>query len=122
FIIWDRLFGTFESELADSAPLQFGLTHPLTTFNAWNVLTDHYRHMVKMAREYPKWSEKVKVFLFGPGWEPGKGRLGDLNDIPESIDPEKEPEYDVAVPKWFLAYMRVATMIHLAVFYFPLIA
>lgn len=34
-------------------------------------------------REYDKWSDKISVALKGPGWTPGKPRLGDINDVPE---------------------------------------
>lgn len=37
-------------------------------------------------KEYDNWGDKLSVSLKGPGWTPGKPRLGDINDVPEVLD------------------------------------
>ena len=32
---------------------------------------------------YPKFTDKLKVLVYGPGWTPGKPRLGEIEDIPD---------------------------------------
>lgn len=39
--------------------------------------------MFKTAWNMPGFWNKLSVFLKGPGWEPGKPRLGNLEDIPD---------------------------------------
>lgn len=33
--------------------------------------------------ETPRWSDKLRVLFYGPGWDTGKPRLGSLEDIPD---------------------------------------
>jgi sterol desaturase/sphingolipid hydroxylase (fatty acid hydroxylase superfamily) len=40
FIIWDKLFGTFQEEL-DSVPAVFGITRPAET---WNPIRINFQH------------------------------------------------------------------------------
>lgn len=57
FIIWDKLFGTFQEEL-DSVPPVFGITRPAQTWNPfrinfqhlWLLITDAWR-AEKMERQ-----------------------------------------------------------------------
>jgi alkylglycerol monooxygenase len=69
FIIWDRLFGTFEPERADDPP-QYGTRSPLRSFNPlwanveiyWGALRDawHTRSLV----------DAVRLWFKPPGWRP----------------------------------------------------
>ena len=81
-IIWDRMFGTFQPE---SEKVVYGLVHPLST---WDPLWAQIHHLVYIFKTI--WSHKGlkgKIsFLFkGPGWSPGKPRLGCIEDIPHVI-------------------------------------
>ena len=40
-------------------------------------------HMLKTAWKVVGVSNKLSVFVKGPGWEPGKPRLGYIEDIPD---------------------------------------
>ncbi len=46
FILWDRLFGTFQEEL-DEDPVIFGIRGPLRSFNPVHALTHVYVDMAK---------------------------------------------------------------------------
>jgi sterol desaturase/sphingolipid hydroxylase (fatty acid hydroxylase superfamily) len=69
FIIWDRLFGSFQEELAEE-PCIYGIRKPLKSYNPfwanvhvyWSVLLDSWH-----AR---RWRDKFKVWFKGPGWRP----------------------------------------------------
>lgn len=67
FIIWDRLFGTFQVE--DEQPV-YGLTRPLDSWNPiWanlHVWVDLYRQ----ARQAPYWTDKLKIWFMPLGWTP----------------------------------------------------
>jgi len=79
-IIWDRWFGTFEEEKHE---VTYGITKQLGT---WGVLAGQFHHYYDIAQRVkatPGLANKVRVALNGPGWVPGKPRLGDINDIPE---------------------------------------
>lgn len=66
-IIWDRLFGTFQAELAVEPP-RYGLTTNLTNNHPINVLTHEYRALWHDLRRAPDLTTRLR-YLFGPpGW------------------------------------------------------
>uniref|UniRef100_G3MS14 Alkylglycerol monooxygenase n=1 Tax=Amblyomma maculatum TaxID=34609 RepID=G3MS14_AMBMU len=79
-IIWDRLFGTFAAEQRRPA---YGLTHSVNTFDPWSLQTDHFINICKQFVSINGLSNKLSTLFKGPGWQPGKPRLGDPNDIPD---------------------------------------
>lgn len=56
----------------------------------------HLNHILRTAAATPGSFNKLAVFWKGPGWAPGKPRLGLLADIPKVTYPEKL--YDPPVP------------------------
>ncbi len=67
FIIWDRLFGTFEKE---DEPVVYGIMKPART---WNPLIANVTPILSLAKEsfqQDKWSDKMKVWFAEPGWTP----------------------------------------------------
>ncbi|XP_075908581.1 alkylglycerol monooxygenase [Petromyzon marinus] len=99
-IIWDRLFGTFQWE---SEKVVYGLTHNINTFNPWVVQYVHFRHIWRTLWTTPGWCHRLWVVIKGPGWAPGKPRLGCLEDIPKITG--GEAPYDPAHPGWVQAYV-----------------
>jgi sterol desaturase/sphingolipid hydroxylase (fatty acid hydroxylase superfamily) len=67
FIIWDRMFRSFQPEL--SRP-HYGLTKPVNTFNIWKLQTREYVAIARDVRSAARWHDKL-AYIFGPpGWEP----------------------------------------------------
>lgn len=78
FIIWDRLFGTFQKELPanDYEPIRYGLTHPIASENLSTVIFhewDAIRTDVK--RKDITWKEKWRYIFGTPGWSHDGSRL-----------------------------------------------
>jgi len=67
FIIWDRLFGTFEEENFNDKPI-YGLTHNLTSYNPLVIATDELKHIWQDVKRAPKYSDKIKYVFYPPGW------------------------------------------------------
>lgn len=67
FIIWDRLFGTFEEEDFSDKPV-YGLTHNLTSFNPLVIATDELKHIWQDVKRAPRFSDKLKYVFYPPGW------------------------------------------------------
>jgi sterol desaturase/sphingolipid hydroxylase (fatty acid hydroxylase superfamily) len=66
-IVWDRLFGTFEPE---RAPVVYGLTKNIATYNPLRVATHEYRDIWRDVRASSTWRHRLR-FVFGrPGWQP----------------------------------------------------
>ncbi|XP_051791676.1 alkylglycerol monooxygenase isoform X2 [Erpetoichthys calabaricus] len=98
-IIWDRIFGTFAPE---SEKVVYGLTHPIDTFDPFWVQFHHYTHIWKTFWATPGISNKLSVIFKGPGWGPGKPRLGLPEELPEITG--KEVLYNPALPASMQAY------------------
>lgn len=70
FIIWDRLFGSFQEEL-ESEPVYFGLRKPL---NSWNPLWANVHVYWRLLLDFlhaPGLINKLKLLFKPPGWQPG---------------------------------------------------
>lgn len=79
-IIWDRLFGTFAAEQRRPA---YGLTHSANTFDPWTLQMHHFLYVCRQFWTIEGLCNKLSTLFKGPGWQPGKPRLGDPNDIPD---------------------------------------
>nr|XP_060638135.1 alkylglycerol monooxygenase [Anolis sagrei ordinatus] len=102
-IIWDRIFGTFAAE---KDKVIYGLTHPINTFEPFKIQFHHGIYIGKTFWNMPGFCNKLSVIFKGPGWGPGKPRLGLLKDIPEITG--KEVPFNLKLP----SYLRVYAVIH----------
>lgn len=66
-IVWDRLFGTFQSE--EEEPV-YGIVHPLRSWNPVWANVHAWVEQARIAREGKGPWEKVLVFFMPPGWHP----------------------------------------------------
>ena len=66
FIIWDKMFGTFQQE--EEAPT-YGITTPL---NSWNPVYANFHHYAMLWQHVKaaKGFDKVRVLFNKPGWRP----------------------------------------------------
>ena len=69
FIIWDKLFGTFQQELA-SVPPVYGITRPARTWNPVKINFIHLWLLVKDAWHAKSWKDKLRIWLMPTGWRP----------------------------------------------------
>ncbi|MFM2368034.1 MAG: hypothetical protein RL619_330 [Bacteroidota bacterium] len=69
FIIWDKLFGTFQEELA-SVPPVFGITRPAQTWNPIRINFQHLWLMITDAWRAENWKDKFIIWFKPTGWRP----------------------------------------------------
>lgn len=69
FIIWDKLFGTFQEELPE-VPAVFGITRPAETWNPIKINYQHLGVLIRDAWHAEKWSDKLKIWFMPTGWRP----------------------------------------------------
>lgn len=67
FIIWDRMFGTFQEE--EEEP-KFGLVSQLGSFNPiWGQV--HYLvRLIRTSWNAPRWVDKIRIWYKEPSWAP----------------------------------------------------
>ncbi len=66
-IIWDRLFGTFKEE--EERPT-YGVTKPVRTWNPIKANLQPVYDMFTQVRRTPGWTDKLKMLVYKPGWQP----------------------------------------------------
>ena len=69
FIIWDKLFGTFQEEL-DSVPAVYGVKKPVRTWNPFLINFMHIAQIAKDSFRTKKFADKIKVWFMPTGWRP----------------------------------------------------
>ncbi|MEM6804242.1 MAG: sterol desaturase family protein [Bacteroidota bacterium] len=125
--IWDRIFGTFQEELDDEAPV-YGSKRPLRT---WNPIKHNFTHlwlMIKDAWRCKSYWDKLRIWFMPTGWRPA--------DIAQkfplvSVDKDNLEKYDtdISTPLRLYAWFQCVTvnlmLIHFLYFFeeigFPLL-
>jgi sterol desaturase/sphingolipid hydroxylase (fatty acid hydroxylase superfamily) len=69
FIVWDRLFGTFQEEL-DAQPVIFGVTTPLSSWNPLWANAQFYVALWRDARRAESWWDRLRIWFMPTGWRP----------------------------------------------------
>ena len=69
FILWDRLFGTFQDELPEQ-PCVYGIRGPLHSWNPVRALTHIYADMISDSWHAGDWRDKLRVWVARTGWRP----------------------------------------------------
>lgn len=101
FIIWDKLFGTFQEELPGVPPV-YGITRPVRTWNPIKINFQHLWLLLKDAWRTRNWKDKFRIWFMPTGWRP--------SDVAESYPVEKINDvyqfekYDTPYSKPFLAW------------------
>ena len=69
FIIWDKLFGTFQEEL-DTEPCIYGVRRPVRTWNPFLINTQHVWLIIQDSFRTKNILDKIKVWFMPTGWRP----------------------------------------------------
>ncbi|GAA4827709.1 sterol desaturase family protein [Algivirga pacifica] len=97
FIIWDKLFGTFQEELEEE-PAVYGVTRPL---NTWNPFKINYKHLAFLIRDawYAKsYWDKARIWFMPLGWRPADVAEKLPVDYQENV--HKQVKYDSHLSKF----------------------
>lgn len=102
FIIWDRMFGTFQKE--EEEP-NYGLVSQLASWNPiWGQI--HYLvRLVKLSWAAPYWADKIRVWYKEPAWTPRGLETGVSSQ--ERWERGELKKYDPRVPaglRWYTAW------------------
>jgi hypothetical protein len=101
FIIWDRLFGTFQKE--EQEPV-YGTVKPLASFNPLWANLEYWVKMGSMARRSRRFIDKLKVWFMPPEWQPAD--LGGPVTVPEASR-DAQQKYQLPVSRGLAAYVVV---------------
>ncbi|WP_299456951.1 sterol desaturase family protein [uncultured Microscilla sp.] len=107
FIIWDRMFGTFQEE--EEQPI-YGITTPVNTWNPILVNFTHFQVIGKQLKETPGFINKLKVLFYKPGWRPES--MGGMQHAPE-VDRNQYQKFNTQTPaivNWYVLFHYVLTL------------
>ncbi len=68
-IVWDRLFGTFQDELADDPPV-YGVRKPLHRFNPFVANLQVYAGLLRDTLRTRRWRDKLALWMRPPAFRP----------------------------------------------------
>ena len=111
FIVWDRLFGTYQEEL-DNDPVIFGITGAVKSWNPLWVNAQVYASLIHDAWRTESWFDKLTIWFRRTGWRPAD--VAAKYPIPK-VDLSKFEKYDTPMPTFLkayavLQYVQVATI------------
>ena len=69
FIIWDKLFGSFQEERKDVPPV-YGITRPAATWNPIKINFQHLWLLISDAWRTRNFMDKFKIWFMPTGWRP----------------------------------------------------
>ncbi|MDT0595590.1 sterol desaturase family protein [Glaciecola petra] len=69
FIIWDRIFGTFQEELDNQKPI-YGVRKPLSSWNPIWANLQVYTQLIKDSWRAKRWQDKCSIWFKRTGWRP----------------------------------------------------
>ena len=99
FILWDRLFGTFQDERVD-VPCVYGITTGLKSWNPLWANLHFWLDTAKLAWRTRSWGDKLRIWFKPPAWQPA-----DL-DPHQKVDPNY-PKFDPLASRYVRAYIFV---------------
>ncbi len=119
FIVWDKMFGTFQEEL-DDVPAVYGVKKAVRT---WNPFWINYMHMWQLAKDSfrtEKLWDKVRIWFMPTGWRPDD--VKEKYPIEYTKDPYTREKYDTpaSVPfqVWHWVQLVITTLLMLYIFSF----
>ena len=98
FIIWDRLFGSFQEE-DDNEPVVFGVTTPLASWNPLWANVQFYVQLGADARRAERLWDKLRIWFMRTGWRPAdvaakypmsKPELSQFRKFEVALDPRQQ--------------------------------
>jgi sterol desaturase/sphingolipid hydroxylase (fatty acid hydroxylase superfamily) len=69
FIIWDKMFGTFQEEQEHIPPV-YGITRPVATWNPVKINFQHMFLLISDAWRTKSWNDKMRIWFMPTGWRP----------------------------------------------------
>jgi alkylglycerol monooxygenase len=107
-IVWDRLFGSFEPEVA---PPVYGITKPLRSWNPVRANLHVFGEIWTTARASRTWSDRLRAVFGHPGWRPAA--LGPPI-VPGPVSEAAFRKFQPAIPRALKQYALTQFVVTLA--------
>lgn len=121
FIVWDKLFGTFQEELPDVKPV-YGCTRPVQTWNPIKINFQHIGLLFTDAWRTNNWWDKIRIWVMPTGWRPSdvieKYPVKKITDIHHII--KYNPQSSGALKIW--TWVQIGSTVALSLYFLGNIA
>lgn len=117
FIIWDKLFGTFQEEL-DEVPPVYGTLKPVHT---WNPILINFMHVWQLAKDAwrtSNWWDKIRLWFMPTGWRPED--VKEKYPIHSVQDVYQRPKYNPSTSKTLQGWIWFQLIFHNVLIYYIL--
>jgi alkylglycerol monooxygenase len=104
FIIWDRMFGSYQEELDDDKPI-FGIRGAVQSWNPIVINFQVYRQLFEDALHTKNWWHKLTLWFRKTGWRPPD--VVDAYPLAKSDDLSNFKKYDTQVPAALKAHCTI---------------
>jgi sterol desaturase/sphingolipid hydroxylase (fatty acid hydroxylase superfamily) len=114
FIVWDRLFGSFQAE-DDAVPCVYGTRGPLHSWNPVWANLHNYADLACDSWRTRSWGDKLRVWFKHPGWRPADVALRwpkpafDIRQI-ERFDPPMSSGAQILAAAAFVALLGATAL------------
>lgn len=116
-MIFDRMFGTYQTE-KENEKIVFGVVSPTPkTFDPMVLQFGYYKDVWQKFKSVDGFKNKLFALIKGPGWSPGKPRLGLISDVPQPDPSAPKYTYTPAVQVWKKVYVYIHSIIIVLGFY-----
>jgi len=109
-IIWDKIFGTFQPELADEPPV-YGVSRAVKTWNPWIINFQHFWLLFKDAWRTRSWLDKLRIWFMPTGWRPAD--VASAYPVPYTSDIYHRPKYETEASSMFKVWSGVQLIVTL---------
>lgn len=121
FIVWDRLFGTFQEEQPDVIAV-YGVKRPVRTFNPFLINFKHLGLLILDFWRTKNWKDKLRIWWMPTGWRPA-----DIEHrYPVSLihEPESLEKYRIEFPLLVHVYfgLRLIISVSITLYFFNVLA
>lgn len=117
FIFWDKMFGTFQEELEDVAPI-YGVRRQSNTWNPFLINFKHFWLLAKDAYRTNSLKDKFRIWFMPTGWRPQD--VQEKYPVPYFKDGDNLKKYDPNYPKKYTlwAHLHITFIFMLLCFLF----
>jgi len=118
FIVWDKLFGTFQKELEEVPPV-YGTKKPVRT---WNPILINFLHVWQLAKDAWRtnnWFDRLRIWVMPTGWRPKDVQVKFPLDITNDV--YHRTKYATYSPKSLVLWSWFQLLFTLTIMYLMLV-
>ena len=112
FIIWDKLFGTFQEETADNPPV-YGIKKAAQTWNPFLINFMHITQLIKDTWNTESLKDKFRIWYKRTGWRPAD--VSEKYPITYVEDARTQIKYETRTTPFLTAWFFLQVILHILI-------